>query len=197
MKTDEEYVERLEKIIEKQDGLLSQLDAKFKQQDSLNESIIKQNNFLKGDIQKHKDLTRDMNKTVVQQKNVVEKLKKELEDQLKLQQELHKDYGEIIKQLTDDLEEEQNKNDELMKKQNELMETQNVLKNKIKELEDELTKTKYDSKNVESNYYANLIASNSDSTSPDTQNSNKKKCPNCGSEIEEGFLFCEACGTKL
>lgn len=190
MKTDEEYVERLEKIIEKQDGLLSQLDAKFKQQDSINESITKQNNFLRGEIQKHKDLTRDMNKTVVQQKNVVEKLKKELEEQLKLQQELHKDYGEIIKQLTDDLEEEQNKNDELM-------ETQNVLKNKIKELEDELTKTKYDSKNVESNYYANLIASNSDSTSPDTQNSNKKKCPNCGSEVEKAFLFCESCGTKL
>ena len=190
MKTNEEYVERLEKIIEKQDGLLSQLDAKFKQQDSINESIIKQNNFLKGDIQKHKDLTRDMNKTVVQQKNVVEKLKKELEDQLKLQQELHKDYGEIIKQLTDDLEEEQDKNDKLMEKQNQL-------ESKIKKLEDDLTKAKNDAKNIESDYYTKLIASNSDSTSPDTQNSNKKKCPNCGSEIEEGFLFCEACGTKL
>ena len=89
MTTEKDYVERLEKIIDKQDALLSQLDAKFNQQDSLNEAIIKQNNFLKEDIQKHKNLTRDMNKTVTQQKNVVAKLKKELEDQLKIQQDLH------------------------------------------------------------------------------------------------------------
>lgn len=109
MKTEEEYVERLEKIIDKQDALLSQLDSKFKQQDLLSESIIKQNNFLKEENQKHKNLTRDMNKTVTQQKNVVAKLKKELEDQLKIQQDLHKDYGEIIKQLTDDLKKNKKK----------------------------------------------------------------------------------------
>ena len=103
MTTDKEYVERLEKIIDRQDALLSQLDAKFNQQDSLNEAIIKQNNFLKEDIQKHKNLTRDMNKTVTQQKNVVAKLKKELEDQLKIQQDLHKEYGEVIKSNRADL----------------------------------------------------------------------------------------------
>ena len=48
MTTDKEYVERLEKIIDRQDALLSQLDAKFNQQDSLNEAIIKQNNFYQG-----------------------------------------------------------------------------------------------------------------------------------------------------
>ena len=112
MKTDEEYIKRLENIIDKQDALLSQLDAKFEQQDSLSEAIIKQNNYLKEDNQKHKNLTRDMNKTVIQQKNVVAKLKKELEEQLKIQQKLHKDYGNIIKQITDEIEEEKNKNEE-------------------------------------------------------------------------------------
>lgn len=41
----------LEKIIYKQDDLLSQLDARFKQQDSLIEILSKENNFLKEDIQ--------------------------------------------------------------------------------------------------------------------------------------------------
>ena len=78
MTTEEDYVERLEKIIDKQDNLLSQLDARFNQQDALNEYLFKQNHYLEEDIQKHRNLTRDMNKTVNQQKNVVAKLKKEL-----------------------------------------------------------------------------------------------------------------------
>ena len=102
MTDEKDYVERLEKIIDKQDALLSQLDSKFNQQDSLNASLAKQNKYLKEDIQKHKNLTRDMNKIVAQHKNVVAKLKKELEQQLKIQQDLHKDYGEVIKNLTDD-----------------------------------------------------------------------------------------------
>lgn len=192
MTKDEGYVERLEKIIDKQDALLSQLDAKFKQQDSLNESLSKQNDFLKEDIQKHKNLTRDMNKTVAQQKNVVAKLKKELEDQLKIQQDLHKDYGEVIKQLTDDLDDEQNKNEELIKKQNEL-------ESEIKRLKDDLAKAKKVSSTTGSSYYDSLsIPSSTTSKSSEIQSSSDiKKCPNCGADIEEGFLFCEACGTKL
>lgn len=186
MTTKNEYVERLEKIIDKQDDLLSQLDAKFRQQDSLNESLTKQNNFLKENIQKHKNLTRDMNKTVTQHKNVVAKLKKELEDQLKIQQDLHREYGEVIKQLTDDLEEEQQKNDELIKKQEEL-------ESEIKKLEKSIpSQTEEPTGN---SYYDNFNQNNKSDT-PQTQNDDKT-CPNCGTEIKEGYLFCDSCGTKL
>ena len=176
MTTENDYVERLEKIIDKQDDLLSQLDAKFKQQDSLNEILTKQNNFLKEDIQKHRDLTRDMNKTVTQHKNVVAKLKKELEDQLEIQQNLHKDYGEIIKQLTDDLEEEQHKNDGLIEKQDELIKKQEELESEIKKLEKAVPSQTTDSSQTQTN---------------------NRICPNCGTEIKEGYLFCDSCGTKL
>lgn len=180
MTTEKDYVERLEKIIDKQDALLSQLDAKFNQQDSLNEAIIKQNNFLKEDIQKHKNLTRDMNKTVTQQKNVVAKLKKELEDQLKIQQDLHKDYGEVIKQLTDDLEEEQNKNEALTKRQKEL-------ESEVEKLNADLTKVKNTLNNAASTFDNDSLK----------DNVNDSKCPNCGAEVQEGFAFCDSCGTKL
>ena len=180
MTTEKDYVERLEKIIDKQDALLSQLDAKFNQQDSLNEAIIKQNNFLKEDIQKHKNLTRDMNKTVTQQKNVVAKLKKELEDQLRIQQDLHKDYGEVIKQLTDDLEEEQNKNEALTKRQKEL-------ESEVEKLNTDLTKVKNTLNNAASTF-------DNDSLKDKV---NDSKCPNCGAEVHEGFAFCDSCGTKL
>jgi DNA repair exonuclease SbcCD ATPase subunit len=194
MTTEEDYVERLEKIIDKQDALLSQLDSKFKQQDSLNESLAKQNKYLKEDIQKHKNLTRDMNKTVAQHKNVVAKLKKELEGQLKIQQDLHKDYGEVIKNLTDDLEEEQNKNEELTKKQTEL-------ENEIKKLKDDLAKAKQTSNvSAGNSYYDSFnktptIDSKFDNSK--TPKEGTKKCPNCGAEVLEGYLFCESCGTKL
>ena len=188
MKTDEEYVGRLEKIIDKQDALLSQLDAKFKQQDSLSESIIKQNNFLKEDNQKHKNLTRDMNKTVTQQRNVVAKLKKELEDQLKIQQDLHKDYGEIIKQLTDELEEEQDKNEKLTKKQNEL-------ESEIKKLKNDLTKVRNTDSDTGSSYFNYL--NNSSDISSDSSEIQIKRCPNCGVEVHEGYAYCDSCGTKL
>lgn len=183
MTTKDDYVERLEKIIDKQDDLLSQLDAKFKQQDSLNESLAKQNEFLKENIQKHKNLTRDMNKTVTQHKNVVAKLKKELEDQLKIQQDLHREYGEVIKQLTDDLEEEQHKNDDLINKQ--------------EELESEIKKLKKDiqSQTTGPSYYDTF---NQDNKIDSTQTQNKNKtCPKCGTEIKAGYVFCDSCGTKL
>ena len=188
MKTDGEYVERLEKIIDKQDALLSQLDAKFKQQDSLTEYTIKQNNFLKEENQKHKNLTRDMHKTVTQQKNVVAKLKKELEDQLKIQQDLHKDYGEIIKKLTDELEEEQDKNEKLTKKQKEL-------ESEIKKLNKDLTKVRNTVSNMGSSNFNEL--NNSPNTVSDSSKIQIKKCHNCGAEVREGYAFCDSCGTKL
>ena len=189
MTTQEDYVERLEKIIDKQDDLLSQFDAKFKQQDTINEALSKHNNFLKEDIQKHKTLTKDMNKTIIQQKNVVAKLKKELEDQLKIQQDLHKEYGEVIKQLTDDLDEEQQKNDNLIKKQEEL-------ESEIKKLNETISSQ---TNNTTGNNYYDSLNQKSDDSNPSTtsQNQNKIYCPKCGSEVKEGFLFCDSCGTKL
>ena len=68
MVEEKEYVERLEKILDKQDDLIKHLDAKFDQQESLNANLVNQNEVLREDIEKHKDLLRDMNKTVNQQK---------------------------------------------------------------------------------------------------------------------------------
>ena len=194
MTDQQEYVNRLEKIIDKQDNLLSQFDAKFNQQDTLNEYLSKHNDLLKEDVQKHKNLLRDMNKTVTQHKNVVAKLKGELEEQLKIQQDLHKDYGEIIKQLTDDLEAEQKKNEELIKKQT-------SLESQIKKLQDDLSKSKQTPavSNI-SGYYGAVNPSSStsqDSSANETSKEGLKTCPNCGSQIQEGYVFCDSCGTKL
>ena len=127
-----------------------------------------------------------MNKTVTQQKNVIEKLKKELEDQLKIQQGLHKEYGEVIKQLTDDLEEEQNKNKILKNKQEEL-------ESEIKKLKDDLNNVRNTVSNTGSSYYDELT--NSSNTASDSSKINN--CPNCGAKVEEGYAFCDSCGTKL
>ena len=103
MTSEENYVERLEKIIDMQDNLLSQLDARFGQQDALNEYLFKQNKHLEEELQKHEDMAKDMNKTITQQKNDVDKLKKEVEEQLEIQKKLHNDYGDVINQLTENL----------------------------------------------------------------------------------------------
>lgn len=197
--SEEDYVKRLESIIDKQNDLLTHLDAKFDQQQVLNDNLEKQNQILREDIKKHKDLLLDMNKTVNQHKNVVKKLKKELEDQLKIQQDLHKDYGEVIKELTDELEEEKNKNGTLNKKADETpkkgsdkielppkdYETDYVssASNLVKDIKDKSSETIHD-------------LSKHDEASPSAK-VNDNKCPNCGGEIQEGFVFCESCGTKL
>ena len=190
MTDQQEYVERLEKIIDKQDDLLSQFDAKFNQQDTLNEYLSKHNELLKEDVQKHKNLLRDMNKTVTQHKNVVAKLKGELEEQLKIQQDLHKDYGEIIKQLTDDLEAEQdkteklqNENDKLEKKNSELLkELENLKRNQIPTYNDAFKKPSHE----------DMMTKSTIAPAGSVQ-----RCPKCGAKTEEGFAFCESCGTKL
>ena len=68
MADDEEYCLRLEKIIDKQDGLLNHYDAKFNQQNSLNDALSRQNKILKEDLQKHKNLLKDMKKNIDQHK---------------------------------------------------------------------------------------------------------------------------------
>ena len=180
MTSEENYVERLEKIIDMQDNLLSQMDARFSQQDALNEYLFKQNKHLEEEIQKHEDMAKDMNKTITQQKNDVDKLKKEVEEQLEIQKKLHNDYSEVIEELTTNLKVEKEKNKELTKKR--------------LELEDEiekLKKTRYSQtekpsdKSGKNSYYDNL-----------TQKI-PKKCPKCGVESSEGDLFCQSCGTKL
>lgn len=189
---DKEYVERLEKIIDKQDDLLTHLDAKFQQQESLNETLTNQNNILREDIKKHKNLLMDMNKTVNQHKNVVKKLKKELEDQLKIQQDLHKDYGEVIKQLTDELEEAKGEDN---KKAEEKTKRDSV------ELPSNESKTDYVSTaaNMFNDIKDKSVEAVSDlSKAPqDSSNDELSKCPNCGADVMEGFMFCESCGTKL
>ncbi len=199
MLDEKDYVKRLEKIIDKQDNLLIQLDAKFKQQDSLNRSLSDQNKILREDIKKHKNLLRDMNKTVTQHKKVVAKLKKELEEQLKIQQDLHKDYGEVIKGLTDELEEEKAKNNTNTVQVNN---TPSVNQNKV-----ELPPKEHGTDYVASatNMF-NDIKEKTSTANNQPQNANapadsnvnvKKHCKNCGSEIQEGYLFCDSCGTKV
>ncbi|MCR5027331.1 MAG: zinc ribbon domain-containing protein [Methanobrevibacter sp.] len=207
MDKESDYVERLEKIIDKQDDLLTHLDAKFDQQQSINDNLTKQNLMLKEDIKKHKDLLIDMNKSVNQHKNVVKKLKKELEEQLKIQQDLHKDYGEVIQGLTDELEEEKNKN------------TPNNKPAEVNEKKDKPSKSdkvelppkehKVDYVSSASNMFNDIKEKSSDvvndvsNQNASTNNvkkdegANEKFCKNCGTKVQEGYIFCDSCGTKL
>lgn len=197
---DEEYTERLEKIIDKQNDLLTHFDAKFEQQDSLNENLSNQNAILREDIKKHKNLLMDMNKTVNQHKNVVNKLKKELEEQLQIQQKLHKDYGEVIKELTDELEQYQD-NDEV--------ETKKIGNNSSNSDKVELPPKDFEKDYVSSatNLFSDIkdksteavsdLSKQTQSSQSDEKSQAATKCPNCGAEVQEGFLFCESCGTKL
>lgn len=185
---EKEYVKRLEKIIDKQDNLLTHFDAKFQQQESLNENLSNQNKILREDIKKHKTLLMDMNKTVNQHKNVVKKLKKELEDQLKIQQDLHKDYGQVIKELTDELEEEKG----------EMKSKKNYNKN---------DKIELPPKNHENDYVggaSNFVSDLKEKSSKAIKELGNEPpvervefCKNCGAEIKEGFLFCDSCGHKI
>ena len=186
---EEDYVTRLEKIIDKQDDLLTHLDAKFQQQESLNETLSNQNEILREDIKKHKQLLMDMNKTVNQHKNVVKKLKKELEDQLKIQQDLHKDYGEVIKELTDELEEEKSKDS-----------SKNVTGNSNNEVQ--LPPKEYEKDYVaEASGFVSDLKEKSTNVIKDLGNDpsaeKTKFCNNCGAEIKEGFIFCDSCGHKI
>lgn len=208
MEKDNDYVERLEKIIDKQDDLLTHLDAKFDQQQKMNDELSKQNHILREDIKKHKTLLMDMNKTVNQHKNVVKKLKKELEDQLKIQQDLHKDYGEVIKELTDELEAEQNKNNANVVKEEKPKDKDSSKKSSNKvELPPKEHQTDYvasatnlfsDMKEKSSEAAENLSASKNDEIPKEQpKKDDKKVCPSCGADVQEGYVFCESCGTKL
>ena len=191
MMDDKEYVERLEKIIDKQDDLLKHLDSKFRQQESLNNELSKQNSILREDIKKHKNLLMDMNKTVNQHKNVVNKLKKELEDQLKIQQDLHKDYGKVIKELTDELEEEKNKVNAKPVNKNSSNDGNKVElppKEHEKDYVSEASDFVSDLKDKSSNTLKDLTA---------YEEPDGKFCKNCGAKIEPGFLFCDSCGHKV
>lgn len=121
-------------------------------------------------------MAKDMKKTITQQ-NDVDKLKKEVEEQLKIQKKLHNDYGDVINQLTNNLNAEKEKNEILTKKQLELKEK--IEKTKYSQTE------KPSDKSDKNSYYDNL-----------TQKI-PKKCPKCGVESSEGDLFCQSCGTKL
>lgn len=188
---EDDYVKRLEKIIDKQDDLLTHLDAKFQQQEALNETLSNQNKILREDIKKHKGLLMDMNKTVNQHKNVVKKLKKELEDQLKIQQDLHKDYGQVIKELTDELEEERGS----VKSKPDDNDSSND--DKV-----ELPPKEYEKDYVaEASGFVSDLKEKSTNVIKDLGNEppveKNQFCKNCGAELKEGFLFCDSCGHKI
>lgn len=199
---DKEYIERLEKIIDKQNDLLTHLDAKFQQQESLNETLSEQNKILREDIKKHKTLLMDMNKTVNQHKNVVTKLKKELEDQLKIQQDLHKDYGEVIKELTDELEELQGSSNSTETKKTETPSDSDKIELPPKDFGNDYvssaTSMLKDVKEKSSEAVNDLSKQTQQPSKEEPpKKETNKNCPNCGADVQEGFIFCESCGTKL
>lgn len=216
MADDEEYCLRLEKIIDKQDGLLNHYDAKFNQQNSLNDALSRQNKILKEDLQKHKNLLKDMKKNIDQHKNVVNKLKKELEEQLKIQQNLHKDYGEVIKELTDELELQEKQKEEIQNKTKQIGNNQPINNNsKLKSNRVELPPREHDNDHVadakdlfnnvkekskeaideiSENHKKNTATSTINNNVPKT---NENKCPKCGSVVDNSFIFCDKCGYKL
>lgn len=216
MADNEEYCLRLEKIIDKQDGLLNHYDAKFNQQNSLNDALSRQNKILKEDLQKHKNLLKDMKKNIDQHKNVVNKLKKELEEQLKIQQNLHKDYGEVIKELTDELELQEKQKEEIQNKTKQIGNNQPINNNsKLKSNRVELPPREHDNDHVadakdlfnnvkekskeaideiSENHKKNTATSAINNNVPKT---NENKCPKCGSVVDNSFIFCDKCGYKL
>lgn len=117
-----------------------------------------------------------MNKTITQQKSDEDKLKKELEEQTETQKKLHNDYGEVINQLTDNLENEKEKNEKLIKAQSELKtEIEKLKKTKSSQTEKQPDKSGH-------TYLAQKFP---------------KKYPKCCTKSNNGDLFCQSCGTKL
>lgn len=195
----EEYIKRLEGIIDKQDKLLSQFDAKFNQQKALCDQVAKRNSYLSQDLEKYKNLLKDMKKSLTQHKNTITKLKKELEEQLKIQQKLHKDYGEIIKELTDELEGEEGE-----KSKTEPSKEEPKAKEETSSKSDRPTlpprEDKVDHVSEATNIISNIAEKSQktikEATTP-KGDSKTKKCPNCGKDVDSTYSFCDNCGHKL
>lgn len=192
MVENEEYVKRLENILEKQDKLLSQFDAKFNQQKALSDEIGKRNAYLNQDIAKYKSLLKDMKKSLTQHKKTIAKLKEELEEQLKIQQKLHKDYGEIIKELTDELEAENKKTKAEIPKD----EAESKLEKPILPPREDKVDHVSEATNLISNIAEKSQKTIKNATSSKEED-NTNKCPNCGEKIEPSYSFCDKCGHKL
>ena len=148
--------------------------------------------------------------------NVVNKLKKELEEQLKIQQNLHKDYGEVIKELTDELELQEKQKEEIQNKTKQIGNNQPINNNsKLKSNRVELPPREHDSDHVadakdlfnnvkekskeaideiSENHKKNTATSAINNNVPKT---NENKCPKCGSVVDNSFIFCDKCGYKL
>ncbi len=210
--SDDDYTQKLEKIIDKQDGLLNHYDAKFNQQNSLNDALSNQNKILKEDLQKHKNLLKDMKKNLGQHKNVINKLKKELEEQLKIQQDLHKNYGEVIKELTDELELQEKQKEAIQGRINQIPnKTTSSNSNKVKlpprenesnHVSDAVGLIKDKSKEVieeisDNQKPTSTIHNQQNVSTQGNHQNNNDTCPKCGSKIDDSFIFCDACGYKL
>ena len=148
--------------------------------------------------------------------NVVNKLKKELEEQLKIQQNLHKDYGEVIKELTDELELQEKQKEEIQNKTKQIGNNQPINNNsKLKSNRVELPPREHDNDHVadakdlfnnvkekskeaideiSENHKKNTATSAINNNVPKT---NENKCPKCGSVVDNSFIFCDKCGYKL
>ena len=163
-----------------------------------------------------KKILKDMKKNIDQHKNVVNKLKKELEEQLKIQQNLHKDYGEVIKELTDELELQEKQKEEIQNKTKQIGNNQPINNNsKLKSNRVELPPREHDNDHVadakdlfnnvkekskeaideiSENHKKNTATSAINNNVPKT---NENKCPKCGSVVDNSFIFCDKCGYKL
>ncbi len=199
-----EYDQRLDSILKKQDELLNHYDVKFEQQNLLNETLLRQNDLLENDLKRHKELIKDLKKSLTQHENVIDSLKKELEEQLKIQQKLHRDYGEIIEKLSDEVEDSGEIN-----APNEISLSEN---NSSKEdsLNEDNGKVILPPKDFESDYISNtksMISNIKEKSSEvlkdisESDNFNqaptKNVCPNCGANVTESSYFCVSCGNKL
>ena len=207
-------IDRLTKLVDRQDKLLSNYDAKFEQQNELNKMYKSENDRLKKELEEHKKLLSDMRKSLTQHKNVVNQLRKELEGQLKLQQDLHKEYADLF----DDVKKEYN--DELSHQNNgkapvnetnapydKTIEADGVSKTPSVELppkdfDDRVINLDEGIKGTLS-YITDKIPKN-ENNNPANNNVNSSNtstgsvvCPNCGSIVTVDAVFCNQCGYNL
>lgn len=202
-------IDRLTKLVDRQDKLLSNYDAKFEQQNELNKMYKAENDRLKKDLEEHKKLLSDMKKSLTQHKNVVNQLRKELEGQLKLQQDLHKEYGEIVEDMKKDYEASGNSNPSTS--------SNDSNSSRVKLPPRDFDNSPFNINDININDSISRIAEkipvndnliNNSQFNNQSEDVNKQEpsnsssednviCPNCGSSVAKGAIFCKNCGCNI